>query len=196
MVIRSFLAFELPPDIKETVTRVSGEARRSTLDVRWVNADNIHLTVVFLGDIKADNIPEMRDVIQGVVSPYSPFNISLKGIGLFPNRRRPRVLWLGLHGDIERISYLKDALQKQMLPFGIKEEKRRFKPHLTLGRFRKPKSGHDQVEEFLERYADLKSPICSLKELILFKSDLRPGGAVYTKLESWALLGKDSGNDF
>jgi 2'-5' RNA ligase len=192
MLIRSFLAFELPPDMKRIVSRVSGEAKTSNLDVRWVNPGNIHLTVVFLGSINRGDIPQMRAVIQGVVSQYNPFHISLKGVGLFPNRRRPRVLWLGLHGDIERISYLKDALQEQLTPFGIKEEKRTFKPHLTLGRFRKTGRGNYQLDDFLERYAEVSSPVCSLKELVQFQSDLGPGGATYTKLESWPLSGADA----
>jgi len=190
MMIRSFLAFELPLDIKKIVAQVSGEVGKSTLNVRWVKVDNIHLTVVFIGNINPDDIPDMGSMVQKVCLQYGPFDISLKGMGVFPNNRRPRVIWLGLHGDLERLSFFRDALQKHLRPFGVKEEKRRFRPHLTLGRFRKHKRGASQLDEFILTYKDLTGPVCHLNELILFRSDLKPGGAEHTKLKSWPLSGE------
>ena len=189
MKIRSFLALELPSEIKEIVARVSGEVRQSTLDVKWAKVDNIHLTVVFMGNIETEDIPAIGDGVKKVCLTYGAFDASLKGIGCFPNKRSPRVLWLGLDGDLERMSNFRDALQEQLTPFGIKEERRRFKPHLTLGRFRKSKRMDLQGDELLSKYEDLASPVCPLKELILFKSDLKPSGAKYTKLEVWPLSG-------
>lgn len=190
MEIRSFLAFELPSEIKNMIVRVSGELRKSDLDVRWVKVDNIHLTVVFMGNKKTEDIEAIGDEAQKVCLKYGIFDISLKGMGFFPNSRNPRILWLGLHGDLDRMSYFRDALQKHLKPFGIKEEKRRFKPHLTLGRFRKAKKMGSRLDDLVLKYKDLTSPSCPLKELILFKSDLKPGGAEYTKLEAWPLTGK------
>lgn len=190
MEIRSFLAFELPLDIKRIVARVSGEFRESTLNVRWVQADNIHLTVVFMGNIKSEEIKAIGDVSQKVCLKYAPFDILLSGMGSFPNKRNPKIIWLGLSADLERMSHFRNALQKGLKPFGIKEEKRGFRPHLTLGRFRKFNRADSQWDEFILRYKDLESPVRPLNELVLFKSDLKPGGAVYTKLESWPLSGE------
>lgn len=190
MGIRSFLAFELPLEIKDIVARVSGELRKSTLDLKWAKVDNIHLTVVFLGNVQMGDIEAIGDEVRKVCLKTGSFGISLVGMGVFPNRRNPRVLWLGLNGDLERMSHFRDALQNRLKPFGIKEEKRRFKPHLTLGRSRKSNKKHFQLDEILLEYKDLTSPVCALEELILFKSDLKPGGAVYTKLASWPLLGE------
>ena len=187
MNIRSFLAFELPLEIKNIVARVSGELRQSPLKARWVKVDNIHLTVVFMGNIETEDIPAIGEGVQEVCQATHPFDISLRGIGCFPNRRNPRVLWLGLDGDLEQMSTFRDALQKHLVGFGIKEEKRSFKPHLTLGRFRKPKRMDVQQEQALAKHEDVSSSVCSLDELILFKSDLKPTGAVYTKLETWPL---------
>ncbi|UCB50271.1 MAG: RNA 2',3'-cyclic phosphodiesterase [Deltaproteobacteria bacterium] len=189
MKIRSFLAFELPLEIKNIVARVSGELRQSTLNPRWVKVDNIHLTVVFMGSIETEDTPAITRVVREVCQTYGPFDISLKGIGCFPNRRSPRVLWLGLDGDLEPMSEFRDALQGHLKGFGIKEEKRKFKPHLTLARFRKPKKMDAKEDQLLSNYEDISSAVCSLKELILFKSDLKPTGAVYTKVESWPLTG-------
>jgi 2'-5' RNA ligase len=189
MGIRSFLAFELPSEIKEVLTRVYGEVTRSSLDVRWVRTEGIHLTVVFMGDIEESDISPMGEQIGGVCSRYGPFTISLKSMGCFPNNRNPRVLWVGLEGDLERMSRFRDEIQRKLVPFGIREEKRDFRPHLTLGRFKKPGKKAAETEKLLLNYKGLTSPACSLKELIFFKSDLRSGGAVYTKMRSWALSG-------
>ena len=103
MAIRSFLAFEIPPDMKEAITGVLEEIRRSNLDIRWVKVDNIHLTVVFIGSIREEDLPEIRAAVGPVCSRYGPFDISLKGPGFFPNARRPRVIWIGLDGDLSLI---------------------------------------------------------------------------------------------
>jgi len=190
MEIRSFLAFELPVQIKKTVVRVSGEFRHSGLDARFVKAENIHLTVVFLGHVKTEEIEGIEEEVRNICTGYGSFDIALKGVGCFPNRRRPRVLWLGLDGDIERMSHFRDDLQIALKAFGTKEEKRPFRPHLTLGRFRSTRKIGSRLEEILFNYAALESPVESLNELYLFKSDLKPGGAVYTKLESWPLSGE------
>jgi 2'-5' RNA ligase len=193
MEIRSFLAFELPPEIKMVVTGVFEDSRRSSLDVRWVRPEGIHLTVVFMGNIKTEDLEAMGNEIGRVCSDFSPFQIALKGIGCFPNSRNPRVVWLGLVGDVERMSSFRDRLQKQLLPFGIQEEKRPLKPHLTLGRFKKALRDEGSLRKLMEKHKDLTSPVCTLDEFMLFKSDLNPGGAVYTKMLSWPLSGKEEG---
>jgi 2'-5' RNA ligase len=190
MEIRSFLAFELPTDIKNTVDRVAGEVRRTSLNVRWVKVENIHLTVVFLGNVKVQEVEAIGKAAEEICTRYGPFDISLGGMGCFPNTRNPRVLWLGVEGDLERLSSFRDALQENLQPFGFKAEKRPFSPHLTLGRFKKQGKPDGRLHEILSAHKDLTTAICSLNELILFKSDLNPGGAVYTKMLSWAMAGK------
>ena len=189
MEIRSFLAFELPESVKKIVTRISGEIRKSALDVRWVRPEFIHLTVVFMGPVYSEQIAPMAERLKAVCSNHRPFRISLKPMGCFPNSRNPRVIWLGLDGDLERMSCFRDELQQALSPFGIKEEDRAFRPHLTLGRFKKPGKGRMELDQLLAAYRDLSSPACTLDELVLFRSDLKPGGAVYTKMLSWPLSG-------
>ncbi len=190
MVTRSFLAFELPVDIKNTISQLSQEMKRLPLDVRWVAADRIHLTVVFMGNVPVDQLEGIGAVAERVCQRYGAFNIFLRGVGFFGSRWNPRVLWVGLDGDVERISYFRDALQKHLRPFGIKVEKRQFRPHLTLGRFRRGIRRDVRLDELLSKYQGVTSPKRAFGELVLFKSDLRPDGAVYTRLNSWALVGR------
>jgi 2'-5' RNA ligase len=190
MKIRSFLAFELPLEVEAVVNQVSEELKRSSLNAKWIKSGNVHLTVVFMGDVEMDEIPAIKEKIEKVCLTYGAFNISLKGLGCFPHARKPRVIWVGVDGDLERMSSFRDTLLERLITFGIKEEKRRFKPHLTLGRFRKPKRTSSEELELISRYEDVTSPTCSLTELVLFKSELKPGGARYTRLGVWPLSGK------
>lgn len=189
MEIRSFLAFELPSDIKRVVSHVSEEMRKSLLDVRWVKVNNIHITVVFIGNILEEHLRPMGKTVAEVCQRYGSFSVSLKGAGIFSSRKTPRVIWIRLEGDLERMSYFRDALQAGLKPFGIKIEKRQFKPHLTLGRFRKGAKPGVYLDKLLSRYQNLSTPLYALGELTLFRSDLDPKGAVYTKLNSWPLVG-------
>ena len=187
MAIRSFLAFELPPDIKREVARISGEIKKSGLEAGWVKPGNIHLTIVFLGDVDEKDVPSIVSSIDNAVVKYESFDISLGGMGFFGDMRRPRVLWLGLDGEISRLASLQDDLQKFLEVFGVKQEKRSFRPHLTLGRFRRPPRDKSLLKSNLDKYKDVSGPDGKLDELILFKSELRPGGSVYERLHSWAL---------
>jgi RNA 2',3'-cyclic 3'-phosphodiesterase len=189
MGIRSFLAFELPKKIEEIITRTSLEMRHYGLDVRWVRPANIHLTIVFMGDVDPDRLAAIEAALDPVCRGQSPFRVALKGTGVFPNRRRPNVIWIGLAGDMEKMSQFRNALQDQLAPFGIQKEARAFKPHLTLGRFRRGSAPGGGLEPALSRFADLESPVCALKGMTLFRSDLKPEGPIYTRLKQWALQG-------
>jgi len=189
MAIRSFLAFELPEEIKRVVTEISGEARKLPIQVRWVKVSSIHLTVVFMGDVEEADLPGIQEVVGQVCHGYAPFSLAVNGMGIFGPVRNPRVLWIGLEGHVDRMARFRHALHAGLKPLGIREEKRPFRPHLTLGRFRKGPNPGTVIDRFLSRYQDLSSPECSLEKLVLFRSQLGPGGAIYHKLHSWPLTG-------
>ena len=192
MGIRSFLAFELPPKIREQIGTVSKELKKSALPVRWVKVDNIHLTIIFLGSVNEDTIDDIKEKVYGVVERFSVFKTRLGGVGVFPDWRRPRVIWVGLNGEIERLSRFRDELQTELKVFGIKEEKRPFRPHLTIGRFKGMLGRDEELKWILDKYHDISSDLHYLNELILFKSDLKPDGPIYTKMAVWPLRAADS----
>jgi len=187
MGIRSFLAFELSPEIRERIGELSRELRKSRLPARWVRVENIHLTIVFLGSIEENVVEDLKETVGSVVRAFTGFTARLSGVGVFPNFRKPRVLWIGLDGDIEGLSRLRDELQEALTVFGIQEEKRPFQAHLTLGRFKDRLDDDEELKRVLDRYHDITSELCSLDELVLFKSDLKSSGPVYTKMASWPL---------
>jgi 2'-5' RNA ligase len=189
MDMRSFLAFELPPEIREQIGEIFRELRKSRLPARWVREGNIHLTIVFLGSVKENVVEELKETVGSVVRGFAVFTVRLSGVGVFPGFRKPRVFWIGLDGDIEGLSRLRDELQEALTAFGIQKEKRPFRAHLTLGRFKDRLDDDGELKQILDRYHDITSKPCSLDELVLFKSDLKPSGPVYTKMASWPLIG-------
>lgn len=190
MAIRSFLAFEIPSEIRDTVSSIYNGLKDKTLNIRWVKEENIHITLVFMGNVNEKDLDPMGKLLEKACNKYAPFLIRVKGVGVFSSLRSPRVLWIGIDGDIERMGHFRDRIQKDLRRFGIKEEKRRFSPHLTVGRFKRGFNNIDRLRSLIEEYRDAISSDSMVRELVLFKSDLRPEGAVYTKLNSWALQGK------
>lgn len=187
MGIRSFLAFELPPEIREKIGEVSIELQKLTLPVRWVKVTNIHLTIIFLGYVDEDKIDDIKEKVNLVVKRFSIFKTRLNGIGVFPNWRKPRVIWIGLGEEIERLSNLREELQTGLKVLGFKPEKRPFAPHLTIGRFKGLVDRDEELKSILDRYHDLSGDLQYLNELVLFKSDLKPDGPIYTKMATWQL---------
>jgi 2'-5' RNA ligase len=191
MGIRSFLAFELHPVTGKVIEELSRDLRNSSMSAKWVKPENMHITIVFMGSIEDTMVQPIGEAVRGVVSQYDPMSVYLNGIGCFPDARRPRVLWIGLGGEIERLAQLRDALMQKLIPFGIKEEKRDFRPHLTLGRFKKfSGANRDELQKVLKKYSGLSGPEFVLRELVMFKSELRPDGARYSKLHIFPIGGR------
>jgi len=189
MEIRSFLAFEVPRGIKDVIEEIYLAGKDLPLGVRWIALHNIHLTVVFLGDVPGEQISPLGKTAGKVCAKHQKFSIRCGELGYFGHRRHPRVLWLGLCGDTHRMGRFRDDLQNSLKSFGIITEKRPYKPHLTLGRFKKEARPWPPLDTMISDYANLNDSAHHLVELVLFKSVLTPQGAVYTKLDAWPLGG-------
>jgi RNA 2',3'-cyclic 3'-phosphodiesterase len=177
MMIRSFLAFELPGPMKTVLSETLKGLKGMDLDVRWTAVDKIHLTVVFLGDVSNEQIDFIKESAATVCAGHDSFTVAVKGVGVFGPPRRPRVVWAGLSGETSRMAVFKRELLDALAPAELKLDARSLRPHLTLGRFRSGGPGN-----ILERFDHIRSDECRLGELVLFKSDLTPRGAVYTVL--------------
>ncbi len=187
MEFRSFLAFELNEEIKNIVSGTIREIKPLMPDIRWIRPENIHMTVVFMGDIDYSCIDPIDKAARNICKRYTPFQICLNGIGIFGTRRNPRVIWIGLDGDIREIDNLKNDFNKALKPLGIKQENRPFKPHLTIGRFKKQHRGFLGINRILDKYKNLRTSKYTQKTLTMYKSELRHTGAVYTRIKSWPL---------
>jgi len=180
--IRTFIAFELPPAVISLLDKVQQDLERLKIRARWVRPANIHLTLKFLGDINPDYIDKIGIAMAGAASDFSPVTLSVRGIGVFPGIKRPRVIWVGLGGDIRSLLDFQSRLEEKLAGAEFPKDKRSFKAHLTLGRI-KQAADPAVIRQMITDYAGLCSEEFTFNQVILFKSDLQPSGAVYAKLK-------------
>jgi len=184
--IRSFVAIELSPDTKAQIEEIQNELKTSTADVRWVRSKGMHLTLKFLGGIQEEQIPEIAEILTHCSAETGRFNLTIHSLGAFPNETNPKVIWIGVEDKSGRLGTLQQSIEKGLAAIGFKEEKRAFTPHLTLGRLKSPK-GRRALGQRLEASRECDCGTFAVKEIFLFKSDLKPSGAVYTNRKTFSL---------
>ncbi len=197
-MIRAFVAIELSPELRAAIAqaqaqlkdRLMREIRRANADVRiqWVRPDSIHLTLKFLGNVAEDTLADIESAMHSVVEGRTPFSLEAGGLGVFPHLRSPRVVWIGLSGAVEQLTRLAGDLDAALGEVGFAREPRLSQPHLTLGRI---KERSREVGRALSETGVLSQGgtvgTLAVNSISLMKSDLRPSGAVYTRLFEAAL---------
>lgn len=184
--IRSFIAIELDQALLDGLINVQDELRANEWadDVRWVRPEGIHLTLQFLGDVPAGRIQAISDGMTKAVAGIPPFTITAEGLGVFPNWRRPRVIWVGVGGETTPLHRLQEQIEKAMAELGFEPEGRPFHPHFTLGRVN-PRAGaghRRRLGEALQGYSVQKIGQMLVDRVSLMCSQLNPKGAIYTQL--------------
>ena len=180
--IRSFIAIELPAAVIALLDRVQQELKALGLKARWVRPQSIHLTLKFLGNIDCAVIDEIDRAMAEAAGEYAPFTLTVGGIGFFPGIRRPRVVWIGLGGATAVLLNLQGNLADRLAAVGFAKEKRSFKAHLTVGRIRQAVNPNI-LDQAIQAYSVIGNLKFSADRIILFKSDLKPSGAVYSHLK-------------
>ena len=184
--IRTFIALELPPTVLSLLRTVQQDLKQLKIRARWVRPENIHLTLKFIGDTKPGDIDPISAAMAGAANRISPVTLAVRGIGVFPTPKRPRVIWVGLGGDIRSLLALQSRLEDKLAATGVAKDQRSFKAHLTLGRI-KQAPGPAVIRQMMTAYATLSSDEFTCDQVILFKSDLKPSGAVYTKIKQTSM---------
>jgi len=179
-MMRLFIAMPLSHEIEQSLARIIFDLKQTRANVKWVAAQNIHLTLKFLGDTDENKVNAIKEIIAQTSQKYSAVDSEINKVGAFPNLRRPRVIWAGLAGGIETLATISRDLEEQLEPIGFEKEKRAFKSHLTLGRV-KSDSGLNDLAEAIEKYEMAPEKI-RFDKIILFKSTLTPSGPIYDKL--------------
>ena len=176
--MRLFIAIEIPDDLKKMIVRLHVEIPGA----RWVPAEQIHLTLAFLGEVEESALEKLVRELARIDLPE--FRLSFSGTGCFPDRRRPRVLWVGVEPH-PHLQALAAAVREVLLACGVPREARSFSPHITLARLKIPASG--EAAAFFDRPEVLKLPPFPVREFILFQSRLTPQGAVHSPVGNFAL---------
>lgn len=183
--IRSFIAIELPDEVKSGLGRLRNELERAEhIYVKWVSPEGIHLTLKFLGNIPSAQVAEISRAMKEASQGISPFHLEISGLGVFPNPKQPRVLWVGIGGETAKLSKLQQNIDASLTPFGFIKEERSFMPHLTLARIRQGATlAERKVFSDLAMSVNFESRYQLDVEYISFmRSQLTPRGAIYTCL--------------
>jgi len=180
--IRTFIAFELPESVISLLAGVQRELKTFRIRARWVRPENIHLTLKFLGNIHCGEVDKIAALMSDTVQGLAPITLSVRGVGVFPGVKRPRVIWVGLGGQIQLLVEMQRMLDENLAAIGFQKENRAFKGHLTLGRV-KQAVNPKLISQIIQEYAGLQSEEFSVNQIFLYKSDLNPSGSVYSKLQ-------------
>jgi len=186
VMIRSFIAIDLPEATRQALAAIQEQLKQCGAGVRWVKPSSIHLTLKFLGNIHPAQVEDIAPVVAQEVRDEPPITLGAAGLGAFPSRRKPRVIWIGMEGEVQRLSRIQARVENALEPLGFVREKRPFQPHLTIGRVKDRR----RLQALIDAMATLDmEPFNSFDadEIILYKSDLRPTGAIYTKLHRMPL---------
>lgn len=179
--LRAFVAVKPPDAVRRHIEVLQSTLRSKGLKLRWVRPQNIHLTLKFLGDIPVAQVADVAAAMQRVAGEQPPLMLTHQGIGVFPGIRRPRVLWTGLGGNLERLQRLVKQLEIELEALGFKREKRPFKAHLTLARV-KAKLNPERLLQALQGVGDYEPLAFDVAQMVLYQSELHPQGARYTTL--------------
>ncbi|GAG17445.1 unnamed protein product, partial [marine sediment metagenome] len=188
-LLRLFVAVDLPGQVREALARLQGGLRSHDLsDLRWVRPQGIHLTLKFLGETPAGRVAAITEALAGAIRGRRRSRLALGALGTFGGRRRPRVLWLDITGDIEHMRELQAAVEVALVEVGFPPEERGFSPHLTLARVPQPgrPDTAERIAQALESVAPPRSEF-DVREVVLMRSTLQPGGAVYERLAAFPL---------
>jgi len=187
--IRAFLAVEVPHHITAGIRDIQKRLAPRIEDIRWIRPEGIHLTLKFFGNISEEDIPCISRVVGEKAADTAPVTLCVHTLGVFPGPSRPRVLWMGCTGDTDRLAALQSDIESALPECGFPREGRAFRPHLTLGRARSQKkmfTGAGDIGGEGERY---EAGRFEAGELTLFRSELMPDGARYSKLARYPFAG-------
>lgn len=189
-MIRTFVAIELDAPLRNALAQVQADLRNRLqkamgpdVRIQWVKPDSVHLTLKFLGDIPEERVPEIEAALAHVTGAHARCTVDVGGLGAFPDARAPRVLWVGLSSQVEGLTRLAVAVERALVALGFAPEPKPFNPHLTLARIKERSRDIGRAlaaDHMLEQTAPIGT--VAVNAIALMKSELKPSGAVYTRL--------------
>ncbi len=197
--IRSFIAIELPEEIGSALAKLqAGLQTGKQPAVKWVDPYGIHLTLKFLGNIATAKISDITGAIEDAARDIEPFSLEVKELGVFPNFKRARVVWVGIGGDIPQLKLLQQRIESNLVPLGFARESRPFTPHLTLARVRETASPAEQQNfgQLIVGASFETAHHFTVGSINLMQSQLTTQGAIYRQITTVSLkkpLSKGSG---
>ncbi|MBI2953230.1 MAG: RNA 2',3'-cyclic phosphodiesterase [Chloroflexi bacterium] len=199
-MIRTFVAVELPGEVKASLRKLEDRLKRrmsSALGpdaaeraLKWVDPEGVHLTLKFLGAVPASHLAQIENALRRAIGEANPLAIELHGLGAFPTFQRPRVLWIGVHGEADKLGQIHAQIDAEMAGLGFPREERAFSPHITLARLREtaPPDERRKIGEAVKDGGELAPMAVSVDTISLMRSELSRAGAHYTALARFSLV--------
>ena len=189
--LRTFVAVELPGEIKQLAAGLIERLRPTAANVKWVTPDQMHWTLKFLGEVDLVDVSRICTRVAEAVAPLVPFDVEVWGAGAFPDLSNPRTIWLGARNGTDEFVALHTAVERSLDSLGFRAEQRRFRPHVTLGRVRNSPSGIDELADLLRQNAEFDAGPAPVFEVTVFSSELGPQGPRYEPLGHAELQGRE-----
>ncbi len=184
--MRAFIAIPVPEEVKKQAEKAKGQLLQVNPDIKWVEYNNYHLTLKFLGGINRQQLDIIGERLTLASECSSGFDLTLKGIGFFPNPRKPRVLWIGLDGELNKAEFLAGRIDAYLQDLGFEPEKNHHL-HLTLGRIRSGRNMEEMMAKVAQVGADIGSGMLRVEAFHLMESRLSPKGPEYRIEKSFSL---------
>lgn len=180
--IRTFIAVDVGEAVRQRAVALQQKLATNTNDVKWVEPDNIHVTLLFLGEVDDRALPSVCRAVATCCQEQAAFSMEIEGVGCFPNARRPRILWVGVGEGTQELIALHDALEAPLLDLGCyRREERKYTPHLTLGRVKSERPS-DDLGLAMAKQSTWKGGTVAVDEVLVMSSELRSSGPVYAVL--------------
>lgn len=183
--MRLFVALDFPDAVRDAIRQLIAQLKPVSRAARWVRPEGMHVTLKFLGETDAAKLDAIHRALAGLESPR-PVEMIFRGLGFFPNERRPRVFWIRVAAS-PNLATLATDLERALTPLGFAPETRTFVPHLTLARFESPK-GTEPLVRKVEELTSTDFGSALETEFYLFQSVLKPSGAEYRRVETFAFV--------
>jgi 2'-5' RNA ligase len=187
--IRTFIAVKASQRVTNNVAKVVGRLGALCDQYRWVEPENLHVTLNFVGDVVDVEVPELCKLIRDAVQPIEPFDLSLHGVGGFPNAEEPRVLWIGVDEGAESLKRLYNALAEVLHHWGVNKDRNQYVPHMTMGRLTRGGRWNDELLALVHKLRNHDGGFCSVNQVIVYSSFLERGGPTYTPMARIKLKG-------
>ena len=185
-MLRTFVALGIGEQVRRRLVAAQEQLKAAKARVTWVPAENLHVTVKFLGDVAEQRVSDIASALAKAARGIEPFVMSVQGLGAFPNLRRPRVIWAGLGEGAEQAARLAEAVERELEPLGFEADARPFSSHITLGRVRSA-VGISALTSLVQQQRHTQFGSAPAEQVALMKSELRPTGVVYSVLHALPL---------
>ncbi len=188
--LRTFIGVGLENSLRDRAIALQEKLAATGAQVKWVEPDNLHVTLLFLGEVGERDLVGVCRAVTQTCSRQSPFSLSLEGVGCFPNTRRPRVVWAGIGEGGQELCDLHDALEPPLQELGCyRREERQFTPHITLGRVKNDEEANEDLVKSLEKLKKWKGGVMQAREVLVMSSELTPKGPVYAVMSRGRFVG-------